>query len=122
MFRSFATWLSTTRTITMCARLSSPARSRQHLALSTLPPTPKGVFPEGFEEQRCPQGTLRSGALAKRGVTKSLARFSTLSDQQLADRLADVTMEASLTENALLVLNERVGNYSEVRVRSQFCE
>ena len=55
-------------------------------------------------------------------VTKSLARFSTLSDPQLVDRLADVSLEASLTKDALLVLNERVGNYSEVRVRSQFCE
>jgi len=55
-------------------------------------------------------------------VTTSLARFSHMSDAELAHRLADVSLEASKTEAALLVLDKRVVNYSKVRVRSQFCE
>ena len=51
-----------------------------------------------------------------------MARFSHMSDAELADRLADVSLEASKTEAALLVLDKRVVNYSKVRVRSQFCE
>ena len=39
-------------------------------------------------------------------VTTSLARFSHMSDAELAHRLADVSLEASKTEAALLVLDQ----------------
>ena len=71
----------------------------------------RGVFKAPYDMSRLPSA-----------VTTSLARFSSMSDQELADRLAFVSLEASTTDHALLLLNDRVGNYSKVRVRSQFCE
>jgi hypothetical protein len=51
-------------------------------------------------------------------VRTSFARFNTLTDAALAERLADVSLEAAQTEDALIALTNRVGNYTKVRVCS----